>query len=289
MGPLSDSFFRPRFRSTILIAALGWAALLPPREGAAQHMPKTVQASLSGGESFRFDLVPSAEMPEEAVRSDFPATPPLSISDALESLYTILRALPEADAHADVQAGPGLDRSLNSVLQYVRNVDSAYPTLPYYQWHSIGRTKVKRYQVEQDSITPAKPIAHVSAIGFTVRRGDVLFKQIRVYGTDGTRFDFDIEKTILSALPRREICMLATEIELERVEMSYRQISREGRKNPRVTVEAGISALPEHGKKSIYNLLLTRQAIDRKRYPEARAYLSEAIRSLAAYKRSRNL
>lgn len=277
----------------VLIAALGWAVLMLPREGAAQHMPKTVQASLSGGETFRFDLVPSpeplGEFLGEGVRSDFQATPPLSISDAIKSLYTILRALPEGEARGDFQASRGLDHSLKSVLQYVRNVDSAYPTLPYYQWHSIGRTKVKRYQVEQDSIAPAKPIAHVSAIGFTVRRGDVLFKQIRVYGTDGTRFDFDIEKTILSALPRREICMLATEIELERVEMSYRQISREGRKNPRVTVEAGISALPEHGKKSIYNLLLTRQAIDRKRYPEARAYLSEAIRSLAAYKRSRNL
>jgi len=256
----------------------------------AEDKPATVQTSFRSGAPVDLEQTRKpASLTEKPAPSFSPAVPPLSVGDALESLYRIFRSLPDAKHIQDTRSTQQLDRGLQSVLQYVRNVDSAYPTLPYYQWHSVGRTRVKRDGIERDTVKPSTPVPNVSAIGFTVRRGDVWFSKIRVFGTDGTRFEFNIDKKILSALPRREICMLATEIELERIEISYRQVSREGSKKPRVTVEAGISSLPEHGKKSIYNLLLTRQAIDGERYPEARAYLSEAIRSLTAYKKSRNL
>lgn len=268
--------------------------LLAPWPAFVQDAPKADPIVLEAGVKnvSLGDLAP--DRPAAPARSFPAAPPPLSVTDALAVMDEMSRRLGSAQPGFLEENARYVLATLNSLMTYIRSVDDANPTLPYYQWYMVDRHQANLDpdpdQTDTDEFRPTRSIPHVTAVGLRVTRGTVWIEKLVAYDKGGAAFEFNnIRKVIAGNRPHREVCFLDTEIELERVEIVYRGLDGEGLKHPRVWLEAGISSLPEYGKETIYRLGLARLAVEKKDLARAGKNLQEAIKSLTAYRKSRRL
>ena len=215
--------------------------------------------------------------------------PPLSLADAIGSLNESAGVLRAASGKLRDTEADAMGRRLAAVIGYIRMVDETNPTLPYYQWHFVDRGKAKDGQDDLDTFTPLRPIPGVTAVAFRVAFGDVRVQSVRVVDSGGLTFEFNMKKDITADMPRREVCLLEKEIELARVEVIYRGLTRNEARAPRVTIEAGISSVPEYGRAAVYELSLARRGLQDHNGAEVEKRLREAIKLLTAYCSSRKL
>lgn len=271
-----------RFAAHVALGALAFAA-----PSVAQEPAPTVPVALPSRP--RVPAVEAAVLPPAPPGASVAARPPLSLDDALSMMSSTVRELSAAPLQPSPARNASLARRILSVQAYIQSVDRAHPTLPYYQWQFIGKEKVSDRGLDTDEFLPTRPIGRVTAIGFWVTRGDVFIEKVRVIGTTGLTFEFDLKKVVHSTSPRRHVCFLETEVELKNVTISYRTVRKTGYKAPRLNLEVGISSLPEHAKQSSYELGLARAQLDRGNNGEAEKHVRRAIESLVAYRRSRRL
>ncbi|MBI3737117.1 hypothetical protein HY256_11470 [Candidatus Sumerlaeota bacterium] len=215
--------------------------------------------------------------------------PPLSLADAIASLTECANSLRGFSGRLRDEDAETMIKRLTAVISYIRMVDDTNPTLPYYQWHFVDRGKAKDGRDDLDVFTPARPIPGVTAVAFRVAHGDIRVQTVRVSDPSGLTFEFNMNKDIPADMPRREVCLLEKEIDLAKIEIVYRGLTRQEAKAPRVTIEAGISSVPEYGREAIYNLSLARRGLQDRNAAETEKRLRDALKSLAAYCASRKL
>ncbi len=221
--------------------------------------------------------------------------PPLSINDALAILEALAGSIDESAvvvSPALVTAPNSLDRQVarvRSVTGYIQSVDAMNPTLPYYQWHFIDKNKVSAKRVDTDEFRPIQALPHVTAVGFSVKRGDVRISNIEVEAADGSTFQFDIGKVVHESSPRRNVCFLPTEIKLKSVRIRYRGLTKPDQSEPRLMLEAGISSLPESARESVHRLSMAEMALRADDRSAAGIHVRGAIDALTNYRDSRGL
>lgn len=221
--------------------------------------------------------------------------PLLSISDALAMLEALAGSIDVAGelispATASAPVSPDRDVArVRSVTGYIQSVDAMNPTLPYYQWHFIDKNKVSARRIDTDEFRPIQALPHVTAVGFSVKRGDVRISSIEVEAADGATFRFDIGKVVHESSPRRNVCFLPTEIKLKSVRIRYRGLTKPGQSEPRLMLEAGISSLPESARESVHRLSMAEMALQAGDRPAAGAHIRDAIDALTNYRDSRGL
>lgn len=221
--------------------------------------------------------------------------PLLSISDALSMLDALAGSIEESGdviSPAPQSASDSPDRHVarvRSVTGYIQSVDAMNPTLPFYQWHFIDKNKVSARRVDTDEFLPIQPLPHVTAVGFSVKRGDVRISSIEVEAVDGSTFEFDIGEVVHESSPRRNVCFLPTEIKLKSVRIRYRGLTKPGQSEPRLMLEAGISSLPESARESVHRLSMAEMALRSGDRPAAGVHIRDAIDALTNYRDSRGL
>jgi hypothetical protein len=218
------------------------------------------------------------------------ALPPLSLEDLIKQMEAAAERMDQfngVEVNEKTRA-ECLDR-LGLMIGYIRLIDDAHPTLPFYQWHYIDRAKVNDIRVDTDVFTPLRPIRNVAAVALRVSHGDVRVHKVRVSGVDGPAFEFNLEKTIPADLPRREFCLLGREIDLEAVEITYKGLTRKEAKAPRLILEAGVSSVPEYARHSIYELSLARNDLAGGDSRAAADRVRGAVKLLEQYRQLRRL
>ncbi len=215
--------------------------------------------------------------------------PPLSLDEAVTSLKNAADSIHSGGANLATETQDGWIRRLDSVIAYIRRIDGANPKLPNYRWHFVDRGKAKDAVDDTDVFQLPRAIPGVSAIAFRVSHGDVRVQSVKVYGTTGLSFEFDLQKDIRADLPRREVCLMDTEVALSKIEITYRGLSRLEAKAPRISIEAGISSVPEYARQSVYELSLARRALADRDSGLAERHIRAAIKSLDSYRSARKL
>lgn len=215
--------------------------------------------------------------------------PPLSISDVIAAMNETADILRDSSGRINADSNHALRERLDAMSAYIRAVDDTNPTLPYYQWHFVDRSKVTETMTDTDVFRTPRALPGVTAISLKVIRGDVRVERVRVFDKSGTAFEFNLGKVIPADSPRREICMLETELALDRVEISYRGVSRQEAKAPRLILEAGISSVPEYARQCNYELKLASKSIEGKDFATGEKRMREAARLLSAYLQSRRM
>lgn len=273
----------------VCVAMVALCGLWSPAVGLSEDKPQIIQTALTHPDA-DVQAPPLAVVPDAAPGPEFRrALPPLSLSEAIFQMEETGLYLAESGSEVSESSIAAIRQRLDGVMRYIRRVDDANPTLPYYQWHLVGKSKVEPERTEKDEMVPLNPMERVSAIGVRVTRGDVWIDQIRIYDVDGSVTEFNLKKMIPGDSPRREVCLLDTEATLKKVEIIYRQVSRKGKKDPRVRVEAGISTFPEYGRESVHLLMLASEEIRVADARDADEHLRAAVKSLIAYQRTRKL
>jgi len=215
--------------------------------------------------------------------------PPLSLADVISVMNETADLLRDSPTRINTESNRVLRERLDSMSAYIHAVDDTNPTLPYYQWHFVDRSKVTETMTDTDVFRTPRALPGVTAISLKVIRGDVRVERVRVFDKSGTAFEFNLGKVIPADSPRREICMLETEVELDRVEISYRGVSRQEAKAPRLILEAGISSVPEYARQCNYELKLASKSIEQKEFATGEKHMREAARLLSAYLHSRRM
>ena len=246
--------------------------------------PPTVQTALP---TERLPAGPSVVIPAPApppFRS-LVLAPPLSVSDAIRRRGEVADCLEVSAENAPPQSLATVASHLTSVTRYIRKLDDAHPTLPYYRWKLIARRNVERPQ--RDTFELERPILGISAIALRAHRADIRVDQLRVIGKSGLVVEFNQERTIRNSLRRREVYFLDADIDITRIEVAYKSLAKPGRTQPRFKLEAGISSVPEYGKQTIHRLSLARMEIEEEHFPAAVVHVRTAIEKLAAFNRTR--
>jgi hypothetical protein len=258
-----------RLRSTIVATAASAALLFSVERSTAQTPPPKVVARTEGVEM------------TASIR------PPLSIHDSLRSIDLIASRLKNVERPPVGDEADRLDLWLQMIQRYLRRVDNAATDLALYQWHHIRRERVERGQTQIEIFEPLEPIARVNAVGIRVTRGDIWIEKLAAHGKDGSVWEFDLKRAVAADLPQPTVCFVDVEIELVKVIVTCRQMTREEDKNPRLYIDAGISSVPEKGKETIDHLNWARKHLTKAEWAQSENRLRGAIASLTAYQRLR--
>jgi hypothetical protein len=244
--------------------------------------------------------LPSAGGPfafDPALPPPFDVAPPLSIQESRLMLRDATALLSEAagpaKSESDSQAlsarAARADFMLVSVARYVRWIDQAHATLPYYRWIAFDDAKVQDSTTRVYVLKGDKAIGNVTALALRAHHSDVAVEQVAVTASDRKQWLFNQPIALQADQPRSEICFLAVPVKLKSVALRCRQAGEDATRRPRVFVLAGVCARPESAKQAVYYIQRARDDLRHGRWGDARANLALAMRSLLEYQQDRRL
>lgn len=216
------------------------------------------------------------ELPSDVV-------PPLSIYESCLMLMETSRTLTRKSTLApEIKAGQ-VDRVVRAVSLYVERVDRAHPTLPYYTWEQVSGDKVPMSGWGTQVFTMKGAIRHVTALSLRVHHGDVEIKRITVIDKNRTKWEFNQPILVPTDQPRPEICFLPLPTRLAEVRITCRRANAQGKRLPRLFIDAGICSVPESAKQAIYYLQLARNDLKKVQLDEAAVNIQKAYALLRKY------
>ena len=284
---------RPAARLVLLgMGLVVWAAMPAHRQVPAQ--PESESESPQPAATPR--EIELSEPPETA-EGDRPPPPPLpniipplSIYESRLMLGQVMRDLEgAAEREPSERKVFHLDQMLQSIIQYVRRVDRAHPTLPHYRWNDVSSRKIPRADDREQVITLQKPMPDVTAIDLKVNNSDVEVTYLAVIDANQTKMEFNRKIHLPARRPRREVCFLSLPTELKEIRVATRRVDKNQGRRPRLTIRAGICSIPEAGKHAGFYLQVARDDLKRGAYDDCIGRLRRAVTMLQEFQRTRKL
>lgn len=255
------------------LGALGWSAIAPPRPSPTPQ-------------SFRLDAA-NAPTSETGASLDTAGFLPLSIDESCLMLIRASQLCADRSTPLTTDTLTQADRILQTVMVYIERIDGAHPTLPFYAWQEVTSQKAPKAGWETRTFKLTSPLPQVTALSIKARHGDMEIKDLAAVDADRTRWEFNRTIRVPANLPRPEICFLALPTELAEVRVTLRRTDPAAPRLARITINAGISGIPESAKQARYHLQMARGALRRGALAEARGKIRQAWQLLKEYQKSR--
>jgi hypothetical protein len=291
-GP--ESRLAGRLAFGIAFLAAGAAAQSPGRSdpaAPASRQPATTPTVI------QIALEPSGDVlaPEGPFAFDpasprpYDITPPLSIYESRLMLRKTMNELQEVTLETLPARFSRLDFMLESVARYIRWVDRAHTTLPYYLWTDLGDDKVRSTNWRAFTFRCDAPRKDVNAVTLSVHHGDVMVQQMTVTQDDGRRWQFAQPIAIRAGQPSPEVFFLPLPSKVVEVEVRCRWLGDEEDHTPRLFVQTGVCTRSESGKQAVYYIQRARFDLRQGRLEPVAGYLNFAHQSLADFQKDRRL
>ena len=175
---------------------------------------------------------------------------------------------------------------LTMIQDYVKLVDDRASSLLFYRWYYIERHRVTGDALEEQIFNPRPLIKNVSAISFEANRADVFIHYMKVIDIHNNATNFKINKWIINGLPRKEVCFLYFPTTIKRIILDY---STKPDAKASLSVYAGVTDRPEHGKAALYYLSSAKKEIEADLFGKAKTNLDKAKEYLIKFNRQQRL
>jgi hypothetical protein len=189
----------------------------------------------------------------------FDVVPPLGLDDAMQTVEDCIYFLETPEARFRDYRKQKVTDAIASVIDYMKIVDDRNSSQENYRWYSVGRQKVSRGGVDEDTFLVEPPLRRVSAISFAAERGDITVHRMTVSDAQGNETKFTIERLVRADFPRKEVCFLYYQQSVKQIVLYYSTNEREA--GPRLRVYCGVTPLPEYAKEAIYFLTVAKKEI----------------------------
>jgi hypothetical protein len=236
-----------------------------------------------------------AETPPEPAAVPISFRSPFSLNDCLNLLAAANTALPEGeDALKQVDRDSYL-RLLESVSNYLKERDDLHASLVAYKWEVVERARVRtglidsiEFPFQGENVQPGVTVPrNITAISFQVERGDALLHNMKVYDTDGklvAEFRNPEAVVLRHSLPKREFFFLWQPTDIGRITLAVSKATPEKEVNPRLSVLAGRTNKPEHGKSAIWLIDGAHADVRAGKVEEAREKIRRAQKELRLFR-----
>ncbi len=208
--------------------------------------------------------------------------PPLSIFETIRLVESLIELLnPSVDVLKPSRKEKA-QKIMTLVSAQVKLTDERVSSLLYYKWYKIGNQRVEGETIEEKVYNPQPPIRNVSAISFEATGGNVQIHFVKVIDTNGKVSNFNVNKWIFDGLPHKEVCYLYFPANIKSVIVDY---SAKTSSRARLTVFAGVTDRPEHGKVALYYLTRVAKSIESDNFAQSEADLVKAREALISFNR----
>lgn len=208
--------------------------------------------------------------------------PPLSVFETIRLVENVIELLnPSVDVLKSSRREMA-QKILTLATDHVKLTDDRVSSLLYYKWYYIGYQRVEGETIEEKTYKPQPPIRNVSAISFEASGGNVQVHFVKVVDINDKVSNFNVNKWIWDGLPHKEICYLYFPTTIKSVIVDY---SAKPNTRARLTVFAGVTDRPEHGKAALYYLSRAAKSVEAENFAQAVADLSKSRESLILFNR----
>lgn len=257
---------------------------IPESPTAPPHTPlPTSPAGAVAPESSMVAPVPTpALVPPTPVRYQTP----YSLNDCLLALDQALQVMPEQSPKGNFDR-ESMTNLLESVSDYLKDRDDLHSTLIGYQWERIARGRVTSGLIGDQTFIwkEGEMPSNVSALSFEVEDGDVIVHNLQVFNDkDELVGPFSEEVVLRHSIPRRYVFHLYQPTTVKRVLLACSQAKPRGDIVPRLTIHAGRTDKPEHGKTAIHYIWKAEEALAAQKDSEARTLVLRARGEITLYR-----
>lgn len=279
-------------RSSAYAQSGGEVAAVAPRSDASESDQPARGPAAESSES-----LPSEAAGGIAAQEALQVPPPFSLNDCV-GLLDLSRSELEETAQEAVGPATGLRRQsilriLGSVSTYLKSRDDLHSSLVDYKWDRLAPIEVRdrlprplalRWQAEEMP-------RNVSALSFEADGGDVELHGLRVFDAAGEQIaEFDRsernrEVLLRHSLPRRYVFHLWRPSDVGRIELLMAKTASAADVIPEVSIHAGHTDRPEHGKSAIYFITEAEQNVRDEQLAAALEDIGQAQREIREYRK----
>jgi hypothetical protein len=281
-------------------AWLGVAALVPASAAGAQSTPGQPASGASATSSttvIQINLEPSGALldPDSPLAFNpadpppFDIVPPLSVYESRLMLRDARDQLRAGSRETLAARAPRIDFMLESVARYIRWVDRAHTTVPYYTWRPFGDDKVRAETWRDFRFGQEKPVENVTAITLRAHHGDIIVQQVTVTHRDRRQWRFSQLTTLRGDQPGAEVCFLPLPTDVAAIEVRCRRPADAEGRTPRLFAQTGRCSRPESAKQAVYYIQRARSDLRRGQLESIDDSLELAADRLLEYQKDRRL